>query len=439
MVAEVFKKIKFFRKNLIFEQIFVYTISCSFESLYMRSIFLIIFFGFLTLTQSGFTSGVKEAGHPVLCDRADSDALVFELAQDPTLSLVFDSFVDFLVRREQGASKKERLRAAVGLTAHIKLAQKYIDHPVLEAVHMWLQAHGYILSPTQRKRKRLKKLVIAGTVIGAVIATGLAWNAIRKNRIQRNVNEVVMSESRDLSAVALRYNIEFARAVAQDYNDFGYGQHNEMPWQRGDTVQNVHDALILRRISLCSKMLEELNRRRTRGKLRGEHARGRRLLHYNRDRPVFGVDLHTSGGDMFGDRANHVEEAYARRTGSGMPLLTLKQLGAIARAQSGRSQRNPVMEVVLASQLDTSSPERSPLPPNVVSIIHEYLVGKPSQRERMLSKYFIRPLPEFGPEAGGAGQGVVHDRVWQAHQGVPRGHNLPEPMHYDDSDNEAFS
>jgi hypothetical protein len=296
----------------------------------------------------------------------DTDVIINALVVNPEYQSLFDDFISLQVSIQEGYDKKVIQNHVKSLVKRVLFIQKFASDPVLTSILFWLQRHHYMDTPAQSKRKRLQKLVIAGTVIGAAIAAGLTWNAIRKNRIQRRINEVLMSERevlmsepKDVEQVALRYNTELARAVAQDYKDVGW---------RKNAVQTAQGFLKTRRISLCSRVLRELNRRRARGKLRGEH--------------VFGVDLHTSGGDIFGDRANDAEEEYARRTGSGMPLLTREELGAMARAQSGRSQRNPVMEVVLASKLDQSGVTRKALPPDIVSIVHEYLVGPLSQRER---------------------------------------------------------
>jgi hypothetical protein len=360
----------------------------------------------------------------------DTGVIINALVVNPEYQSLFDDFVSLQVSIQEGYDKKVIQNHVKSLVKRVLFIQKFASDPVLTSILFWLQRHHYMDTPAQSKRKRLQKLVIAGTVIGAAIAAQLVWNAIRKNRIQRRINEVLMSEPEDAAQVALRYNTELARAVAQDYKDVGW---------RKNAVQTAQGFLRTRRISLCSRVLRELNRRRARGKLRGEHARGRRLWYYNGDRPVFGVDLHTSGGDIFGDRANYAEEAYARRTGSGMPLLTLKGLGEMARAQSGRSQRNPVMEVVLASKLDKSESERKALPPGIVSIIHEYLVGPPSQRERMLQDFIrTKEIPES--ESGGAGQGVVDNRLGQVPLRLPRHRNWPGPTEIGEgSDDEALS
>lgn len=341
-----------------------------------------------------------------------SDDICYELSKKPEYAELFDLFVALQVCIQE-KQKKEIADAARAVVRRIRFIAKYAPDPLFDHVILWLQAHKYIPDPAVVKRKRLKVLKIAGIAAGVLAACFVGLKVWKKAVVIAGRRELLQEEKTDVVAVATRYNTELARLLAAKYRCAGQLKREELV----STLEEIQQQLRPRRQLLYQDIIKKFNDRRNRGQLLGWHARGLSVLYVDRGRPVIGLNDRTHAYDMFGDARARAEKKKAKRNGTRIqPITILDQLREIGQSVKRTKKTDELIgSVFLASKLDSelSTPGycRPVLPPDVVSLIHEYLVGPMPKVSRPRAALAAGFVPTAGAGAGAGSGDLVRPPV----------------------------
>jgi|GEM_PF-5080630 len=371
-----------------------------------------------------------------------SDDICYELSKKPEYAELFDLFVSLQVCIQE-KQKKEIADAARALVRCIRFITKYGADPLIDHIIIWLQAQKYIPDPAVVKRKKLKALKIAGIAAGVLAAFFVGLKVCKKAVVTEEHLEVLQEEKTDVVNVAARYDTECARLLAAKYRCAGQLETGELV----STLEEIQQQLESRRELLYSDIIKKFNDRRNRGQLLGWHARGLSISYVDGDvdrRGHLVIDrtnrMHAH--DIFGDARARAEMKKAKRNGTRMqPIKRREQLREIGQsAERSEEAEKPIISVFLASKLDsevsTSGYRRPALPPDVVSLIHEYLVGQLPSVPRPTPALTVVAGPhhqDMIPAGAGAGSGdLVLSRV-------PRYRSWPGPTEVGDGDDRSLS